>query len=355
MDKFMTNKTMYYPDRICSIINKGICGPVQAEITLTTACDYKCPWCVFDYMKSKPVTSIDYNKLVNFLEDFRYLGGKSVVYAGSGEPTLHKDFINILNTTKKLGIPFGVTTNGSIMSDEMIETLTETASWVRVSLGSIYTEEFIEAHGAKAFHLDNVKNNLVKLVQSKQKYKRNVEIGVQSLITSNDEMTYLDIVHFCDMIDVDYVMLRPFYPNPNNPVSINQKFELPRDVLNEIVTVVGQAKTNHTKVFARMETLDLMYKKSYNLCRFLPFVFALESDGRVFNCFPNRKDESEFCVGNINENSLLEIWGGEKHKKFLNEIMPGIDKSECQPYCRHHAGNEYMESLFSPPEGVEFI
>ena len=87
---------------------------------------------------------------------------------------------------------------------------------------------------------------------------------------------------------------------------------------------------------------------------FQPTIFAIEANGDVYNCFPNRTDNSKFCIGNINKDPIDKIWGGEKHHNFLNVIMPSINKNKCQPYCRHHAANEYMNDVCNPGKGYEF-
>jgi radical SAM protein with 4Fe4S-binding SPASM domain len=97
-----------------------------------------------------------------------------------------------------------------------------------------------------------------------------------------------------------------------------------------------------------------MGKKTYKYCHALPTIFAIEANGDVYNCFPNRTDNSKFCIGNINKEPINEIWGGWAHLEFINTIMPFIDKNKCQPYCRHHAANEYINNICNPPKGFEF-
>ena len=45
-------------------------------------------------------------------------GLKSIVYAGEGEPLLHKEAFDIINYTKALGIDAAVSTNGVLLTAE---------------------------------------------------------------------------------------------------------------------------------------------------------------------------------------------------------------------------------------------
>ena len=49
----------------------------------------------------------------------RKLGAKAITFTGGGEPMIHKDFYEILVTSKKLGFDCGLITNGSIITRKM--------------------------------------------------------------------------------------------------------------------------------------------------------------------------------------------------------------------------------------------
>jgi radical SAM protein with 4Fe4S-binding SPASM domain len=350
MNNFKSQKIQYYPDKIAEIYDGAIPTPVQCEITLTTACNYKCPFCVFSYMKHDSKISLNLDKLKQTILQLNYMGARSIVYAGSGEPFLYPHINEVIKYTKDNHIKVGITTNGSMIKDEHIPHIVKYADWIRISINTL--SDFKFHNGVDKNYASVIINNITKLKEEILKQKSSLKIGVQSVLTSKNHETYKEIIEMCDKLGVDYYMLRPYYPNPNNALANN--FVLKHEETSSVLNELKHLSTNYTKVFLREDTFKLMSEKTYKYCYGLPFIFAIEADGKVYNCFPDRTDNSQFCIGNINDESIDKIWGGEKHWEFINVVMPTINKNNCQPYCRHHAANEHLNDIFNPPDGVEF-
>ena len=59
---------------------------------------------------------------------------KSIIYAGEGEPLLHKDAPEILIKTKRMGIDAAMSTNGVLFSPEIARDCMKTLTWMRFTL-----------------------------------------------------------------------------------------------------------------------------------------------------------------------------------------------------------------------------
>src|SRR5690606_29665006 len=78
----------------------------------------------------------------------------------------------------------------------------------------------------------------------------------------------------------------------------------------------------------------------HNFC-LVPFTtIILEPDGQVGMC---RQKGSDFPIGNIKENTIEEIWNGEKARKWRREFLTG-SPINCETEVRHRRCNHCPEN-----------
>ena len=76
--------------------------PIAVEIDLTNRCNHQCVWCMFEGFKGRKPFSLEKSLVFDLLQELKTLGVKAVTYVGGGEPTLHRDFDEILEYTWEL-------------------------------------------------------------------------------------------------------------------------------------------------------------------------------------------------------------------------------------------------------------
>ncbi|MDH4101591.1 MAG: radical SAM protein, partial [Nitrospirota bacterium] len=98
MDEFRidSHKLIFHVDRVARWQRGEDVFPIYAEISPIGACNHRCTYCALDYMEYNP-RSLDTGILKTRLTEMGRLGLKSVMYAGEGEPFLHKDIAEIIN------------------------------------------------------------------------------------------------------------------------------------------------------------------------------------------------------------------------------------------------------------------
>ena len=89
-----------------------ISSPTSINLDLTSACNFSCPFCVDSKLinAGKSLTLEEVKKTIHTLHSHGLL---SVILIGGGEPTLHKDFGEILRYIKSKKLQLGIVTNGS--------------------------------------------------------------------------------------------------------------------------------------------------------------------------------------------------------------------------------------------------
>ncbi|HNQ86382.1 MAG TPA: radical SAM protein [Deltaproteobacteria bacterium] len=121
-------------------------GPVSVNLDLTTACNFSCPHCV-DSRLLNTGDYIDMDTIKKSLDTLQRNGLRSVILIGGGEPTIHKNFEDIVRFSKDRGLQVGIATNGSRLDkvSSVADVLME-GDWLRISLDAGRESTFFKAH-----------------------------------------------------------------------------------------------------------------------------------------------------------------------------------------------------------------
>jgi len=141
-------------------------GPVSINLDLTQACNFSCPFCV-DSSIINSGKSFDLKTIKETLAILQAKGLLSVILLGGGEPTLHKDFVAVVQDLKKRQLQVGIVTNGTKLERiaEAAELLNE-KDWIRISLDAAREETF------KVLHRPKTRVTLKRILRQAQKIKQ---------------------------------------------------------------------------------------------------------------------------------------------------------------------------------------
>jgi wyosine [tRNA(Phe)-imidazoG37] synthetase (radical SAM superfamily) len=157
-------------------------GPVSINLDLTQACNFSCPYCV-DSSIINSGKSFDLEMIKETLAILHAKGLLSVILLGGGEPTLHKDFVAVVQEVKKRQLQVGIVTNGTKLDRvaKVVGLLNE-KDWIRISLDAAREETF------RALHRPKTKVTLKRILGQAQKIKQKnsqVSLGYSFVIIWN--------------------------------------------------------------------------------------------------------------------------------------------------------------------------
>lgn len=345
-----THKLIYHPEVVANWkMGKNI-YPIELEVSLTNACNHRCIFCAVDYIGYKP-TMMNKEILLNNLQEIAPKGVKSIIYAGEGEPLLHKDAVEIINKTKKFGIDAAMSTNGVLLTEEVSRDCLKSLTWIRFSTSGIKEDTYEKIHQCKKGDLKKVLINMESAVKVKRDQGLKTTLGVQLLLLPNNQNEVFDMAKELRNIGVDYFTIKPF---SQHPLSEN-KIEIDYSNLLELEEQLKELSTENFRIYFRANAMKkLVCKREYKQCLALPFMVYIDSLGNLWPCiaFMGR---DELAYGNLNENRFVDIWKSQRRKDIISYFNNLNLEENCREICRLDEMNKYLDELVHPSDHVNFI
>ena len=363
-DRFMidSHKLIYHPERVAALIAargdwekaKDI-FPIYLEVGPVGACNHRCTFCAVDYIGYKNV-SLDIEILRQRIPELGRLGIKSIMYAGEGEPMLHKQINEIIALTKTAGIDVALTTNGTVLPKNFTTEALPHVSWIKVSMNAGTAETYAKVHRCSPDHFEKAINNMTAMAQARKAGDLGVTLGAQILLLPENAGEIRLLAEICrDRVGLDYLVVKPYSQHSFSETRTYESLEY-----SGFIALGKELADLNTDTFSLIFRTNTMRNYSaadrYPKCYSVPFLWGhIMADGTVSGCMPYLLDP-RFEYGNINEQTFLDIWHGEKREKGYHFVMNELDISECRKNCRMDEVNRYLYKIIdNPPEHVNFI
>ncbi len=339
--------------------------PQFVTINLTYQCNLRCIMCdVWRLNKTNPemAQELPINRILSLLDELCTLGTKHVEFSG-GECTLRKDFPEILSYATTLGFTTSIVTNGTRISKTLANKLVESGvEHITLSIDSAVPnihDEIRGIPGAWELTIMNLKN----LIEIGEKKRSMPIIMINSLVTKLNYHVADRMLDLREEIFFDKLRFIPFLPyysiplfktgevvkdysnfaltysdilNFNKEIAPKikekaQKYSLKQD-LDELAHPFGKSEKEIENFLGSGRSRDF-YK---NVHCFIPyFQSQILPNGDITPCCI--APLWEYSMGNIKQQSFLEIWNGNKYKDFRKKC-----RYPSMPLC-HECGSAYRK------------
>ena len=355
VDKFGIDghKLMYHVDRVSAWSRGENVYPIYMEISPCGSCNHRCSYCGLDFMGYQK-RLLDTAVLNERLSELGRLGLKSVMFAGEGEPLLHKDMAKIACHTKDAGVDVAFTTNGVLLSEQVAEEIIGSVAWIKVSINGGTAQTYAAIHGAAAEDFDRVIVNMRYAAQVRGEQGYGCTLGMQLVLLRENHHEVVRLAKLAREIGMDYLVVKPYSQHPQSKTETykDMRYADFEYLAEELEQFNGDG---FSVVFRSRAMADWdQQERRYERCLALPFWSYIDAGGNVWGCSVYLGDE-RFRYGNINENSFEEIWESDKRRDSLRWVEEQWNAQECRVNCRMDKINRFLWGLKQPPAHVNFI
>lgn len=350
--------------------------PVYIEISPVGMCNHRCTFCAPE-MLGYPQRWLNTDLLITRLkelaqlrkEDPDDLGVKSIQYAGEGEPTLHKDLARIFAETRKAGIDIGMLTNGTGLTEKLAKEIVPLVNgYIQISINAGTAESYAKIHRTPSpNHWDLIWRNLEKAVKVRDQLGAvecdmgaNMTVLVKetldhqrnnAIVPANWQEMELLIQKARDC-GLNYVSFKPYSQHLYSQETAKLYGDMSyANLMNEIIAtgeaLMAKYNSENFEVIFRFSRFEEYEQKDrgYCTCRATPTLWSyIQSDGTWISCSAYWTDE-RFHLGNINTQTLREIWYSQRRLDHLKFVLNELDITECRKTCHPDKENRYLDRL----------
>lgn len=349
------HKLFWHLDRVTEWQSGRLTAPIYVEVSPLSLCNHNCIFCGIDFARDTK-SRLDTEIFKKRIAEMGKLGVRSIMFAGEGEPLLHKDIKTFVSTARDSGMDVSLTTNGSMGNYGVWKDLLPHLTWVRFSVDASSPEVYARVHKVSEDAFGTTIKSIEDAVKVKRDRDLDVTIGVQYLIVDENLDNIEGALPLFSKIGVDYLSLKPYSLHPQMAAKKSVAYD--KKILCRIENMVDKFRPKTAmKIIMRKDAMEkyIGNEKKFSHCRALPFWGYISSRGDFYTCSVFIGDE-RFKAGNIHDQDMKSIIFGQPRK---DSISYGAEKlkidKECRLNCRMARVNEFLEFLKNKPEHINFI
>ncbi|MHC5060110.1 MAG: radical SAM protein [Planctomycetota bacterium] len=355
MDKYKidSHKLMYHVQRVSDWMQGATVYPIYMEVSPAGSCNHRCVYCGLDFMEYQP-RYLDTDVFKERLDELGRLGLKSIMYAGEGEPFLHRNMADIIAHTNKAGIDVAVTTNAVLLEKEIAHRILGKTQWIKASVNGATPGTYAKIHRCNPADFDRVIENMSNAAKIRSDNGYTCTLGMQLVLLPQNCTEVVALAELARDIGMDYLVVKPYSQHPQSKTT--EYSSIGYADYEYLADELSGFQSDDFEVIFRINTMRKWDgpQRNYSRCLALPFWSYIDAGGSVWGCSVYLGDE-KFCYGNIYEQSFQDIWQGQKRKQSLCWVQSELDASDCRVNCRMDEVNRYLWDLKNTPAHVNFI
>lgn len=277
--------------------------PFSLHIFPSFFCNFHCNYCLHsmsnEELKKKGFTRqfMDFDIYKKAIDDAQNFNGqiKALIFAGHGEPLMHKDIAEMVAYAKKTDKfeRIEIVTNGSLLTTELSDHLIEAGlDRLRISLQGVDEEEYASVSGVKLKY-----NKFVEQIRYFYEHKVDTQV-------------YIKIIDVAMKNDSEQEVFHKVF----DPISDISAIEYAIPFVKEI---------DYSNIGTLSEKCKQGHKRSSHICSMPFYMLVLNPNGDVVPCCST---EPPVILGNIKKQSLTDIWNSKFRELILKRQLGGVEK-----------------------------
>jgi len=319
-------------------------APLSLDLYITRRCNLNCVYCFANATQegyppeSRQHEEMDINILNRVIDQIADLKIRRIVLAG-GEPTLRPELPEIIQRLTDYNIDVFLSTNACLMDDSLARALKD-AGLTRIQA------KLDAAHPDIQDRMSRVKGSYTQLIKGIETLKNHsFEVTVVMLVTAWNIKELPDVAKVCADLHVDEVKPRMYTPGiwalrGRGGAELNPSLE---DIQWMVETIEKLQETyKGTMTIYPPDFTGFHECKEYEVATCPGFILSctILENGLVVPCETLADFSSEFLIGNVREQSIIDIWNSEKVQKWVlrENIDVGGPCRSCNEFMRCRGG-----------------
>ena len=340
-------KLLAHKTTVEDFIQGKIINPIHCRIGLTNKCNLRCKFCNFHSENEKDFYDefsfedfMDKDRMISFLDDFSKNGGKAITLCGSGEPTIHPDYVEICEYANKVGIQIGLITNGSMLTNEKIlNCIKKTHTWVRVGLNAGSQETYSRITSTTIYKFSAILEAVSKL--KNESAESEFRIGLNFVITMDNYEEIFVAAEEAKKYGADYIRFEPeFYSALAHKTIYDHLEQIELELEKAKKLSDAQFEVSIPKLNRGAMTKTDQIEGDFDVCYYSEFVTALGANGCMYPC-PQIHLNKDYNMGNIEEGYEKWLKGASRDNWKKNHE----DRKKMCKTCFYRPQNEMLNYL----------
>ena len=329
-------KVLRWNDRIKATLAGVATGPIRASIDLTNLCNHKCSWCEPLQYREHTIAdrkhTLAADVVVELLKDLSEMGCKGITFSGGGEPTLHREFGQVLWTAHNYGMRTFVITNGSRL-EMWRSTFLSDVDEFRVSLDASCEEEHMAIHRSKEGGFSGIIEGVKAIAAARKADKPRIGLAYTMEPKNWQPHSLSTVMKLAEDLRVDYLLFRP-----------ESSLDVDLEVSYEYIRIQKESHCPSVEVVTQSwRNTDVLHQREFDKCYSALTVAVIGANGDVQACC----DRRDIVFGNVYDTPFKKIWLSREHREAASQIKP----KECVR-CLQCGTNKAIESYIVRNDAV---
>lgn len=287
--------------------------PFSVSVEPTTACNLRCPECPSGLRSFTRPTG---NLSTKFFDRFLKENHKHLIHLNfyfQGEPFIHNGFLDMVKAANEHRIFTSTSTNAHFLNEDSCRKTVE-SGLDRMIISIDGTDQETYEQYRKGGSLEKVIAGTQEMVRAKKEAGHGPEIVFQFLVVKPNEHQIADVRMLAKKLGVDRVALKTAqiydFENGNELIPDQDRY--------------ARYKKGPNGKYSIKNPLDDQCWKMWHSC-------VITWDGKVVPCCFDK--DAQHSMGNLQEESLKEIWNSERYHGFRSAILSSRSKIDICKNC----------------------
>lgn len=288
--------------------------PFSISIEPTTACNLRCPECPSGLRAfSRPTGNLRSDFFRKTIDDL-HRDLSFLIFYFQGEPYINPDFLDMVQYASQRGIYTITSTNGHFLNEANARKTIESGLDRLIISVDGSTQEVYEQY-RKSGKLEVVLQGARNVVKWKKELKsKTPHLIFQFLVVRPNEHQIPEIYKLAEEIGIDEVRLKTaqiYDYAQGNPLIPNQD--------------------RYSRYRKQADGSYRIKNQLLNHCWKLWHACVITWDGVVVPCCFDK--DAQYRMGNLQEQSLREVWQQQPYREFRQQLLKGRDKIDICTNC----------------------